>query len=491
MSRFPMTTTLAVSLTALCALTAPASALCTAGGDATDPTLTCTGTDNAPVNDGTDALAVTVESGAEISADGDTVTLSGANQSLGNSGTIGSAAENGVRGTGPNLTVENFGTITGGDRAIRLQGGADNFVLLNFGEIRATNQAVRLDSDDALENAFIRNDGLIESTDGRAIQSRGPGTTVDNTGTLRGGEEVVEAREDFTLTNSGLIALNGLDWTGTAAINTGATDDEDGVQFASGTVENAGVILGTDDGIDTDEGTIINTASGVIVSTGAAGDPSNGGSGIDVDARFEPTLGDTRPAGPLTIENAGYIEGINAIGTDPGSDEDPSSTAELTILNSGTLRGRSGTAIRMAPTQGDSGLTLSGDSRIFGNVKFGGGDDLLTVGNVSAGPLSDSVFDGGAGENTVTFTELALADVTSARFGSDLTSLSLATGDGLIFGNFRNFGLWQFGTDDALTTAAFRGALPQAVVVPAPAGLPLLLTALGGLAWRRRRVARG
>ncbi|MGI3210793.1 VPLPA-CTERM sorting domain-containing protein [Roseovarius tibetensis] len=492
MSHYTKTTAMAVSLTALYAFATPATALCTAGGDTANPTLICTGTDSA-INDGQDNLAVTVESGAAISDTGDTVTLTGPDQTLDNLGLIDSETGNGILGTGANLTVTNNGTIEAGDRAIRLQEGADGFTLFNGtgGEIRSTNQAVRLDNSDALKNATITNDGLIESTDGRAIQSRGPGTTITNSGTLSGGEEVVEAREAFTLTNTGTIAIRGLSWDADTQswTNDAAPDDEDGVQFASGTLENSGVILGTDDGVDLDEGRIINT--GVIVSTGSASDPDIGGSGIDVDALFEPTVGPDRQAGALTIENAGYIEGINAIGTDPGSDADPSSTSKLTILNSGTLVGRSGTAIQMVPTQGDSSLTLSGDSEIFGDVIFGGGNDLLSVGDVSSGKLINSVFDGGAGENTVAFTELALGDVTSARFGADQISLSLATDDGTISGDFRNFGFWQFGSDEAVTTSAFRDALPQAVVVPVPAGLPLLITALGGLAWLRRRVARG
>jgi hypothetical protein len=485
---------MAASLTAICAFAPPASADCVEGGDAENPTLTCTGTDGAPIDDGTDNLSVTVESDAELVDDDRPVELTGSDQLLTNLGLIESVNDDAVRGKGANLRVDNAGTIDGGDRGIRLQDDADGFTLNNLaeGEIFAIEQAVRLDNDDALTNATITNDGLIQSTSGRAIQSRGPGGTVINNGTLRGGEEVVEAREDFTIVNSGTIALNGLDWDAATQTwtNTGATDDEDGVQFASGDLDNSGVILGTDDGIDTDEGTITNRAGGVIVSTGAAGDPLDGGSGIDVDALFEPTVGADRPAGSLTIENAGYIEGINAIGTDPGSETEPSSTSELTILNSGTLRGRSGTAIQMAPGQGNSSLTLSGDSEIFGDVIFGGGDDLLSVGDVASGPLINSVFDGGAGDNTVQFTELALADVASARFGAEQISLSLTTEDGLISGDFRNFGFWQFGSDDALATSALRSALPQAVVVPLPAGLPLLITALGGLAWLRRRTGR-
>ena len=486
MTRLSTTTAMAVSVTALYAFATPASALCTAGGNATNPTLTCTGDDATPIDNGDDNLAVTVESGAEIRDASDTVTLTGSDQTLDNLGLIDSDTGNGILGTGANLTVTNDGTIEGGDRAIRLQDGADGFTLVNNtdGEIRSVNQAVRLDSGDALEDATITNDGLIESTDGRAIQSRGPGTTITNNGTLSGGEEVVEAREGFTLTNTGTIAIRGLSWDPDTQdwTNDNAPDDEDGVQFAGGDLDNSGVILGTDDGVDLDQGTVVN--SGAIVSTGADGDPSNGGSGIDVDETFEPTVGPDVAAGPLTIQNTGYIEGVRAIGTDSAS------TSEITIENSGTLRGRSGTAIELAPNQGDSSLTLSGDSEIFGDVIFGGGDDLLTVGNVTSGPLINSVFDGGDGDNTVRFTDLALDDVTSARFASDFIRLAFDTDGNEISGDFQNFGFWEFGDDEAISTSALRDAVPQATPVPVPAGLPLLITALGGIAWLRRRHSR-
>lgn len=487
MPRFTMTTAMAVSLTAL-GLGGTAHAACVETGTATSPELTCTGAGLAQIDDGRDTLSVVFDATAALVrgvAEGRPVTLSGADQSLdiASGGLIESQDpdEDAIQGEGANLTLTNAGTIKGGDRGVRLQDDADNVTITNSGEISARRQAVRFDNGDELANATITNSGLIESSEGRAIQSRGPGTTIINSGILRGNEEVVEAREGFSMVNTGTIALEGLSWDAVTETwtNDGATTDEDGVQFAGGTLTNEGVILGTDDGVDLDQGTLVN--SGAIVSTGADGDPSNGGSGIDIDETFEPTVGQDAPAGPLTIQNSGYIEGVRAIGADSDS------TSELTIANSGTLVGRSGTAIEMAPGQGNSSLTLDGDSAIFGDVLFGGGNDLLTVGTVSSGPLINSVFDGGAGDNTVSFAALALGDVTTARFGSDLTALTLDTPNGAISGEFRNFGLWQFGTAPALTTAEFRSALPQSVVVPVPAALPLLLSALGGLAWMRRR----
>ena len=461
------------------------AATCIPGGSIDSPTLICTPTDSGNIDDDRDNLSVAVESGAEIvRASGRPVQLEGSNQSLNNQGLIESGDDDAIRGKGVNLTIDNSGTIRGGDRGIRLQDDADNFTLINreSGVISAENQAVRLDNDFALENANITNYGLIESAEGRAIQSRGPGTTVINHGTLRGGEEVIEAREDFTLENHGTIGLNGLSWDADTQTwtNAGATDDEDGVQFASGEANNYGVIIGSDDGIDIDEGKVHNHATGAIVSTGSLSDPLEGGNGIDVDSLYEPSVGEVREAGPLTIINEGYIEGVHAIGTDGAS------TSQITIENSGTLVGRSGTAIQFAPNQGDSSLLLSGNSEIIGDVIFGAGDDMLVVDGLTSNMLSTGIFDGGRGENSVFFNDFSLADILSFDMTDALIYMSFGiAGDELFSGKFTNFSSWTFGTDGSFSTEALASQFMNPSAVPLPAALPLFAFGLFGL-WAGR-----
>lgn len=463
------------------------AATCIPGGSIDSPTLLCTAVDSGNINNNQNNLAVTVESDAQIvRASGRPVQLGGSNQSVDNQGLIESGNDDAIRGRGTNLTIDNSGTIRGGDRGIRLQDNAHNFTLINqeSGEIYAQRQAVRLDDEFALENAHITNYGLIESTEGRAIQSRGPGTTVINHGTLRGGEEVIEARENFTLENHGTIALNGLSWDADTRTwtNTGATDDEDGVQFASGTADNYGVILGTDDGIDIDEGKVHNHATGVIISTGTASDPLNGGSGIDIDPLFEPTLGEVREAGPLTIINEGYIEGVRAIGADEAS------TAEITIENSGTLVGRGGNAIELAPNQGNSSLLLTGNSEIIGNVIFGSGDDKLIIDGLTStsGMLSTGIFDGGLGNNSVFFNDFSLSDILSFDIADALIYMSFGIANNELFsGNFKNFSTWTFSDGRAFSTEALASQFMNPSAVPLPAALPLFAFGLFGL-WAGR-----
>lgn len=472
---------------------APAMAAdCVEGGTSGSPTLLCTATDSNNIDDDRDNLSVTVENGAElVDANDRPVQLEGANQSIVNYGLIESGDDDAIRGKGANLTVDNSGTIIGGDRGIRLQDDADNFTLINreTGIISAENQAVRLDNDAELENASITNYGLIESEKGRAIQSRGPGTTVVNYGTLRGDEEVIEAREGFTLENHGTIALNGLSWdAGTQTwTNAGATDDEDGVQFAGGTADNYGLILGTDDGIDIDEGKVHNHATGVIVSTGTASDSLNGGNGIDIDPVFEPTKGGDRVAGPLTIVNEGYIEGVHAIGADEAA------TSEVTVTNSGTLVGRSGTAIQFAPNQGNSSLTLTGNSEIAGDVIFGGGDDKVVVDGLTStsGLLSTGIFDGGEGINSIFFNDFELSDILSFEISDALVYLSLGVDSGeLLSGKFKNFSSWGFGGDGMFSTEYLASQFSNPSAVPLPAALPLFAFGLVGM-WAGRSRLRG
>lgn len=524
--------TLAVSATALMALAYaqadPAKAACTEGTDADgNPVIICIGTQTEPLQDARDRLTVIVGEGAElIRESGRPVQLDGDAQVVLNLGLIQSGNDDAIRSGGTDLFVVNSGTIWGGDRGIRLRNGGGSFTLVNVegGAIFARQQAVRADNEAQVPGVVVVNSGLIVSFEGRAVQSRGPGTVVLNYGMLLGSEEVVEGREDFYLENHGIMAIRGLSWDGTTWTNDGAVDDEDGVQFSGGVVQNWGVILATDDGIDIDEGLVHNHATGVIIS--AAPDSIRDSGGIDVDELFQfsnPDLPERRP-GPLTILNEGYIEGPRAIVTDLDAD------SPLTILNTGTLIGRGGDemgriAIDLAPNQGDTTIVLAGGSIVEGDILFGGASQNTLVlgafdagarfdgvvrardadpdraaaraalfgdvGFLSAASVSMSATSRSTGFDVVFGDDLGISAFVAYLLQDDLFRLHMKAGDdGVIRFRLLNPSSFAFG-GEVFGAEEFAEFLRQSgvSVVPVPGALPLMLTALGALALLRRRQA--
>lgn len=458
-------TTTALAALALAAL--PAQAACI--GD--DDFLECSGPGNAAIDDSTDGKTFVINPGAAIGPlPGIAMTLGGDAQTVINDGLVQSDDNEAIVSTGADLIVLNAGEIKApSDRAIRLFAGADGATILNFAgaTISSDDIAIEAENDDNVADVFIENDGLIQSTGGRAIQSRGPGTTVFNseTGMIIGAEEVIEARVDFTLENRGTIM-----------IGDPTVDDEDGVQFSSGRVDNYGLIQGSDDGIDVDEGTIVNHLGGIIQTRPPVGE--SGGNGIDADEELQDPVGGDMPAGLLTVQNAGYIEGASAIGVD----EDR--TAAINVINSGTLRGTTGVAIGFNGKMDASMVEIFDASMIFGDVLLTDSDDTVTIGALSSGQFTDTFFDARGGTDTVLLADYTLDDVRRFVVSGSSAMLTLATLGGSVTGEFRNFEFWTVGN----TTYSTEG-LSAVAPIPLPAGLPLLGAGLAGLWALRRRAA--
>ncbi len=430
-------------------------------------TLVCSQPGSAPVVIDQDGVSATIDAGADITT-----------------------GENAIEIESSDVSVENNGLLDSGERAIRVTDGNGNISVENNGTIRSVEQAVRADNDQELPDLSVVNNGVIESIEGRAIQSRGPGTVVENYGALYGFEEVVEARDGFSLYNAetALIELARVtrDASGTI-IGKERQADEDGVQFASGEAENHGTIIGTDDGIDMDEGRVFNGATGRIVSLGP--DDLTDKGAVDMDAAFDNSRDPERPAGKVTVINEGYMEGPRAVTAayDPSLPDGDIEQAkqQVEIVNSGIMVGRGGIAIGLAPTQGDSVLRISGDSEIHGDVLFGGGDDLLDIGALSSGMMVDGLFDGGDGANSVKLTDYMLEDVLSFdQLGADLFDLTLATLAGDVTARFANWDDWSFGQTGARYSS--EELMAATSPVPLPAGMALLLSGLAGLGAMRR-----
>ena len=454
----------------------------------------------APVIVNDDSAAIDVGSETVVASDDEDVTpidVRADDVSIDNDGAIEQRDVDGyaITTTGRRTTVANRGAIVSGDRGIEafdeienadgddIPTGSEGLTVINEAgaTISSRRQAVRSPA----PGATVENRGEIVSVEGRAIQVRGNGATVENHGLLEGGEEVVEGRGVFSLTNYGDITIGrrelgepdedgfraaiGPVSDAEGAVN-GLPDDEDGVQFAGGELRNHGLIRGTDDGVDTDEGLIVNHAGARIETVG-------GGSGVDIDEVYEDEEVE-RPNGTLRIENAGVIEGDRAVGADEEA------TNAIEIVNSGVLRGRSGVAVALAPGQGPSTVTLLGASEVYGDILFGGGDDMLTIEGVTSGVLINSEFDGGEGENMVILEGYDFDDIIGfgpKSGGFELLTL-LSEGDRLT-APFRNFQTWRVG-GTYYDTATLTAATPAPI--PLPATLPMLLAGLGAAAALRR-----
>ncbi|MFN3613746.1 MAG: VPLPA-CTERM sorting domain-containing protein [Rubrimonas sp.] len=455
--------------------------------------LTCAANAVGPFTENRDGAIIAVEPGVTVTATNNTFSLRAADIAIFNQGVLAStSAGNNIRTIdvrAGGATVVNAGAITGSDRGIEVMDGPGFLTVINEAGAIITSRRQTIRALEPFTAVAVFNDGLISSANGRAAQLRAAGSSVVNNGEMRGGEEVIEAREDFTLENNGLIALNNLSWDAATRTwtDTGATIDEDGVQFASGTVHNRGVILSTDDGIDLDEGLVHNHKTGVIISAGA--DDIRDSAAIDIDAQFEPSTGpaDFHPAGPVTIINEGYMEGPRGIVTEF------TSAAEITILNTGTIYGRSGVAIDMSPDQGDTFISLSGQSLILGDILFGtGGLNTLALGafdegagvfgtvSARAGGTFDVLFDDGFLRGDILgFSFLDELFEIELKAGSDSFILSLVAPAGFTFDGLRY---------DADGFAAFLSG-GSVAPVPLPAAGWLLLAGVGGLFAMRRRAA--
>ena len=232
------------------------------------------------------------------------------------------------------VTFTNNGTVTStGDHAVQ---GDNDVTVINNGTITGGSGDDGVNIDD---NGRIENRGTISGGDD-GVQVESNGTVINYaTGVITATDEGVNANQpNAYIENHGIIEA------GDDAINAGT----------NATIINTGRITSTgdQDGIDLDDGTIMN--SGLIESLGAE-------DGIDFDPSTEASL----------VTNSGIIRGSIAINTDVAD------TGAQTIVNSGTLIGRSGTALNLG--DGDDTLILNDGSRISGLIEMGGGSDALVV----------------------------------------------------------------------------------------------------------------
>ena len=339
-----------------------------------------------------------------------------------NSGTLSSTAKRGIdtsgeASSGTSVTINNTGTISGSDDAIRIDDALLNgtLVLDNSGIIQSTDdgQAVDFNSVSSASSITIINDsnGSIKSTDADALRPGANATiensgtiyadgangatkndgidfqdysgTVDNSGSISGARHGITSSSDVTVVNKAGGTITGRDGSGVGSDGNGTVTNYGTI---TGAYDNSGT--GDGDGVDIDGYASI-TNYGTIQGTGAGGNGSDGypntSEGVSIGG------------GDIVNESGALISGAaNGILVDNSSQGDaPYAT---TISNNGTIQGLDGYGIRITDTFGDTITNAGTISGTADAILLGDGDDTL---NIQTGSVISGTVDGGAGTNIV------------------------------------------------------------------------------------------
>lgn len=431
----------------------------------------CSGTQTGGLTDGDANVTVDILPGAAVENTGnDALRLRGADPVVTNAGTIR--------------------TVTDGDGVDSNDATKSGLTLVNTGTIDVAARGVNADN---RNNVTVINSGLINAPTNDGIRlGTGANARVENTGTLKSGDEGLEAGNDATVLNGPGALFQAV---------------EDGVQVGENAwIENEGMIesIVTDpdpdnwgDGIDIDSGTIVNT--GMIRSVD--------GAGIDYDAS---NVAQSR------ILNSGTIEGGVGVEVELGLGVDPANTKSQWIRSDGIITGRDGVAIELGagadiveifdtlslvnPVAGvafaNLALGSAGPVEVNGITDLGDDDDSLGIFNTAGGGLYDAVlgdlFVGGAGTDTVVFSASRREFAAATGVGNAM-KLTFSNGSDSITLDLAGFERIGFGVDPLTGSggqvfAADRVARgPSAIPVPAALWLAGSgLAALAGLGLRRR-----
>lgn len=418
----------------------PALADCAPDSIGSGEIATCTGIDNDGFSDGSSDITVNVLAGAVVnSAVGDdAIDIDDDDTTLNNAGVL-NGDDDGVQG-GDGFTLVNNGTINAGDDGVNVE-GRSNVHIVNNGTIASGDRGVHMDDDagGGLNNVLV-NTGSIVSTGGEGIEGGDNNTITNAAGALiQGYDDALQVGENATITNHGTIRSNGI-----------PGDPQDG--------------------IDIDSGTILNGATGRILSDLDAA--------IDFD---ESTIAST-------IDNAGEIAGETGIMVETNPAE--ANTAAQSVINrtGATIEGRAGIALLLGA--GMDSLTNEAGGTILGSALFGDDDDRMTLVGSYSGHFggAGAVFDGGTGTDTFDFVDYAFGQITGVSLITDGFALSLDNGSGMFDIALTGWESFIF-AGDLRDAGDLRGLALAAV--PLPAGMVLLLSGIGGLAaLRRRRGAR-
>lgn len=256
------------------------------------------------------------------------------------------------------VTIEEDAVITDNDQGIEVD---DDVEIVNDGSVTSTgDHAIQGDN-----GVTVTNNGTLSgANDGINVDNDG---FVVNNGDITGGDDGIQVEENSTVINNGTInaAAEGINANniGATVVNNGEiTSVDDGINAGTGaTIINNGriTVTGDQDGIDLDDGTVLNT--GIITALGTE-------DGVDFDENG---------TAPSMLTNTGVISGNIAVNAD-GAD-----TQEQTILNTGTLIGKSGTAVALQG--GNDTLRVGTGSLVDGVIDLGTEDDMFEIVSPVAG----------------------------------------------------------------------------------------------------------
>lgn len=347
-----------------------------AGENTTNATVTSTGSvvvsETYAIRGGSEGWNVNVESGGSV-----TNSKSGS----GNSAILFNTLGDGI-GTALQGTVTNSGDITSSGTGIKMGGGT---VTNNqTGTITGTNNAI-----DATGTITITNIGSIESTAGDAIhQNAGTASTVvNNTGTIKATVSGTEKTAIYikgigTVENTGQITSNegkGI-YFKTSGVENKVVNKEGGT-ISGGTygvisehelrVENSGTITSNGTGIDTRGGGTV-TNSGTIAGNGSNGIAAYGETNtVTNTGNISGYVNGIYSGGYTTVDNYGSIKGDMESGV---------------YLNQGKVTNRAGAKITLTDRGVySSAILFSGDGEVenSGEIEGTGGIHIGKNGKVT------------------------------------------------------------------------------------------------------------
>nr|WP_301273729.1 Hint domain-containing protein [Acetobacter cerevisiae] len=343
-----------------------------------------------------------------------------------NSGTLQSTGKRGIDATasgtaatvsGANLTINNTGTIEGSDDGVRIDADMPSatIALTNSGTIESTTDGQAIDFDslatastititntatgvikstdaDAVrpgENAVINNageiyaDGANGATKNDGIDFQDHSGTVNNSGTISAARHGITSSTDVVVVNEAGGEITGRDGSGVGSDGTGTVTNYGTI---TGAYDGSGT--GDGDGVDIDGYSVIDNY-GTIQGTGAGGNGSDG----------YPNTSEGLALGGGSITNHA---GATISGAQNGILIDNSSQGyapyATTLVNDGIIQGLDGYGIHINDDKDDA-ITNSGTiSGTTDAILFGDGNDTL---NIQTGSVITGTVDGGGGTNTV------------------------------------------------------------------------------------------